>query len=298
MAGLTVALLPGLFALGLAVGTVSGLFGVGGGFLLTPMLNVIFGLPYNLAVGTGIFVTFGTSIAGTLRHSRLGNVDPKLGLLALLGAIPGVEGGVRTVEFLEEMGTIEILGGKVSALNFALSILFVILLSLVGSFAFRESRRALNEGNLEEALSPSPFLRLPPFIHLKRSGIEKASLWAILGIGAGAGFAAGLMGVGGGFLLVPAMIYLLGVPTKVAVGTSLFQIAFSSALGASLHALRKNLVLWAAVSVLLGSTIGVQFGALATKRLPGAKIRFLFSLLVFTAAFAVLLKLLAKLCPL
>jgi len=298
VAEVNLGLLPELIALGLAVGVISGLFGVGGGFLLTPMLNVIFGLPYNIAVGTGIFVTLGTSIVGAIRHWRLGNVDLKLGLLMLTGGIPGVLGGVRLVEALEQAGEVKLLGGRMSAVDFVLSLVFLLLLGLVGLFSLFESRRALCKGE-RPSKTPSgnvPFgLRLPPLVCLKRCESQLASLWAILGIGAGAGFAAGLMGVGGGFLLVPAMIYLLRAPTKVAVGTSLFQVAFSSVLSTFLHAHGENLLLPVALSVLAGSIFGVQVGALLTVRLPGARIRFLFSLLLFGAALAVLLKLLARL---
>ncbi|HIE09441.1 MAG TPA: sulfite exporter TauE/SafE family protein, partial [Armatimonadetes bacterium] len=146
MAEVNLGLLPELIALGLAVGVISGLFGVGGGFLLTPMLNVIFGLPYNIAVGTGIFVTLGTSIVGAIRHWRLGNVDLKLGLLMLTGGIPGVLGGVRLVEALEQAGEVKLLGGRMSAVDFVLSLVFLLLLGLVGLFSLFESRRALCKG--------------------------------------------------------------------------------------------------------------------------------------------------------
>lgn len=299
VAGLSPFLLPGFFLLGLVVGAVSGLFGIGGGLLLTPMLSLIFGFPFNLAVGTGISVTLGTSLVGLVRHGRLGHVEPALGLFTALGAIPGVEAGVRMVEALKIFGAVRALGGEVSGVDFVLSLIFFFVLGILGLVVFRESRSSLNKGCKEAEpirllLRIARCLPLPPFVELTQGELKRASVWSLLGIGAVAGFAAGLMGVGGGFLLVPMMIYLLGMPTKVAVGTSLLQVVFGSALGSALHALRGNVVLQPALVVLSGSIFGVQVGVALIKRLPGARVRLWFSMLLFVVAFSVLFKLLAR----
>ena len=282
--------IPLVAALGLAVGCLAGFFGVGGGFLMTPMLNVLFGIPYPLAI---------MSAAGCWRHRRLGNVDFKLGLLAVIGMIPGVEAGAQVVEMLQRAGTVTVGGVEMPVTKLVMSAVYSVLLAWVGLKMWRESRSALRAqaGSLadgsehrDEAISRFGRrlhrIRLMPMVSLTCSGIEAVSAWVVIGVGLCTGFLSGLLGVGGGFVFLPAMIYLLGVPTAVAVGTSLFSIFIASGYGAFTHSLKGNVDLLLVIMLLVPSAIGTQIGAGLTKRAGGPRTRQCFSLV---AAFAMVM---------
>jgi len=286
-------------ALGLLVGCLAGFFGVGGGFVMTPMLNVLFGIPYNFAIGSSLAQMLGMSAAGSLQHRKLGNVDFKLGLLTVVAIMPGVEIGAQLLEFLEGLGSISIGGGQIAVTTLAISVAYVLLLAKVGLSMWRESRGALANGSDEPEISALGRalrgLGLPPVVSLPASGIERISVWAVFALGLVTGVLSGLLGVGGGFIFLPALIYVLGVPTTVAVGTSLFSILFASAYGTFTHSLKGNVDLVLVMLLLVPSAIGTQIGATLTKRVGGPRTRHLFSMVAAIAMLFVACKLGAKL---
>ena len=267
-----------LTALGFIAGVLAGFFGIGGGFLVTPALNIL-GMPVAYAIGTDLAHIMGNSVVATLRHRKLGNVDLRLGVLMIAGTAAGVEAGKLTVLTLEEAG----IAGD------AVRVLYILLLGGTSACMLRDYLKDGEEPG-ERLRELSSRLRLPPLLSLPASGIRQVSLWLVLGVGFATGFLAGLLGVGGGFIRMPAMIYALGVPTTVAVGTDLFEIIFSSAIGAMVYAKEGRVELLAAMLMLPGSALGAHVGALGTKYVRGLKIRLYFALTMLFAALSVALK--------
>jgi uncharacterized membrane protein YfcA len=281
-----------LIAVGFLVGLLGGFFGVGGGFLAGPMMFLA-GVPMNFVVGTDLAHMTGKSIVAARRHRVLGHVDVKLGLLMVVGTVPGVEVGARIIEALEKTGSIDQVVG----------IIYVLILVAIGSFTAWESVRALQLVRTEkmEAREALAFqgitrrvhlLRLPPLISLPDSGIESISLWVVLGVSFLTGLLAGVLGVGGGFIRMPMLIYLVGVPTHVAVGTDLFEIVISAGFGTITHALKSNVDVLMALVMQTGAAVGAQIGAVSTRYFAGPRIRLLFSILPFIGAGLTILKLL------
>ena len=287
--------LIGLVGLGLIVGALSGLFGVGGGFLLTPMLNVIFNIPYNIAVGSSLCQMIGTATAASLKHSSYGHIDYRLAGLILMGSVGGAELGARLLMMLKNLGTITVHQHVISQMYLWVNVTYVILLSLIGVSMFLESRRARKRaprgGVVETRLSQKiQQIRIGPHISLPTSKINSISVWSIILLGFAAGMLSGLLGVGGSFFMNPFLIYLIGVPTNVAIGTGIFQIIFTSAYGALSHFLKGNVNFVLVICILSGSLIGSQLGAALNKRLRGAYIRYYFSWVIFLAIGIILIK--------
>ena len=286
----------GLVGLGLIIGFLVGLFGVGGGFLMTPMLNILFGIPYNVAVGSDLAQILGTSTSGTIRHRSLGNVDYKLAFLMVLGLVPGVEVGARIIQRLKFTTSVNLWGKTIAALDLFVPLAYIVLLFTIGTLVFRESRGARRRPSLGGKVH-SPLsrwvrkLHLPPLISLPRSQVESISIWIMLLIGFFTGLVAGFLGVGGGFVMMPALIYLVGVPTTVAIGTSLLQIVFTAFYGTLTHALKGNVDILLVIPILLGGSVGAQFGATVTRKLRGANIRYAFSLLTWLVVIILIFKL-------
>ncbi|MCK4436794.1 sulfite exporter TauE/SafE family protein [bacterium] len=285
-----------LLGLGLMVGFLVGLFGVGGGFLMTPMLNILFGIPYNVAVGSDLAQILGTSTSGAIRHRRLGNVDYKLAFLMVLGLVPGVEVGARIIQKLKFIASVDLWGKTITALDLFVPLAYIALLITIGTLIFRESRGARRRpprgGKVDSRLSRwARSFRLPPLISLPRSQVESISIWILLLVSFFTGLVAGSLGVGGGFIMMPALIYLVGVPTTVAIGTDLLQIVFTAFYGTLTHALKGNVDIILVIPILLGGSIGAQFGAMVTRRLRGANIRYAFSILIWLVAIMLIFKL-------
>jgi uncharacterized membrane protein YfcA len=281
-----------LAGVGFMVGLLGGFFGVGGGFLAGPMMFLV-GVPMNFVVGTDLAHMTGKSIVASRRHRVLGHVDIKLGLLMVLGTVPGVEVGARIIEGLEATGNLDMIVG----------LAYITILLAIGTFTAWESMRALQLVNTDqmEAQDALAFggitrrvhrFRLPPLISLPNSGIESISVWVVLVVSFAAGLLAGVLGVGGGFVRMPMMIYLLGVPTHVAVGTDLFEIIISAGYGTVTHALKGNVDVLMALVMGTGAAVGAQIGAVSTRFFAGPRIRLLFSILPFVGAVLMILKLL------
>lgn len=281
-----------LAGVGFVVGVLGGLFGVGGGFLAGPMMYLA-GVPMNFVVGTDLTHMTGKAMVAARRHRALGHVDIRLGLLMLLGTIPGVEAGARIIERLEAAGSIDRVVG----------LAYIVILLAIGGLTCWESRRAMQLVRTErmEATDALAFrgmthrvhgFNLPPHISLPASGIESISVWVVLGVSFVAGLLAGMLGVGGGFIRMPMMVYLIGVPTHVAVGTDLFEIVISAGFGTVTHALKGNVDILMALVMNTGAVIGAQIGAASTRFLVGPRIRFYFSFLPMLGATLVILRLL------
>jgi uncharacterized membrane protein YfcA len=268
-----------LLALGGGVGLLSGLFGVGGGFLMTPLL-IFIGVPPAVAVGSEAAQIVGASVSGVLAHWRRGNVDVRMGVVLLLGGLVGSTFGVQIFKFLRGVGQVDLV----------ISLAFVIILGAIGTLMAIESVRAIRRlrktGTAQRGkLHQHIWLHgLPLKMRFPKS---KLYISAILpfAVGAGVGVLAALMGVGGGFIMVPAMIYLLGMPTSVVVGTSLFQIIFVTSNVTFLQAYQNQTVdIVLATLLLIGGVIGAQIGARLGQKLRGEQLRGLMALLVLGVA--------------
>jgi len=291
IAGVTVN--PFLLAgVGFLVGILGGFFGVGGGFIAGPLMFWA-GVPMNFVVGTDLAHMTGKSIVAARRHRALGHVDVKLGMVMVLGTIGGVELGARAIEALEDVGAVDTVIG----------IAYVIILLTISLFTAWESLRALRmmrtdhidacevvgfEGVAKRVHS----IHLPPMISLPGSGIAEISLWVVLSVGVFTGFLAGTLGVGGGFVRVPMLVYAVGVPTHVAVGTDLFEIVISAGFGTLTHAAKGNVDVLMALVMHTGAALGAQIGAVATDFFSGPRIRLFFSGLPLIGAVLVLIRLL------
>ena len=285
----------GFIGTGFIIGILSGLFGVGGGFLLVPLLNAVFSVPYNIAIGSSLLQMVGTSAASSLRHGGYGNIDYKLVGFILMGSMVGVELGARVLMRLKSLGTIIINASTISTMDFWINIIYIILFSLVGTSMFLESKKAKKrapQGGIVETLFSQKIrnIKLPPLISLPTSKVENISLWTLIFIGFGVGILSGLLGVGGGFIISPTLIYLIGIPTSLAIGTGLFQIIFTSAYGAITHLLKGNIDFKLVGYILTGSLIGSQLGARIHNNIRGAHVRYYLSLLLFFAAGIILIK--------
>jgi len=265
-----------LVAIGAGVGLMSGMFGVGGGFLITPML-IFLGVPPPIAAATGANTVVASSVAGALAHWRRGTLDLKMGTLLLVGGLVGSGASVWVFGWLTRLGQIDLV----------VALCYVLLLGTVGLLMFAESLRAMLAKPLRTS-APKPrgqWLRgLPWQMHFPKSGIDTSALAPLL-LGMFIGVLTGLMGVGGGFLLVPAMIYLLAMPTSVVVGTSLFQIVFVSANVTFLQAVSHQTVDVVLAGLLIaGSVVAAPLGARLGAKLGAARLRVLLALLVLAVA--------------
>lgn len=263
-----------LLALGLGVGFVSGIFGVGGGFLLTPLL-IFIGVPQAVAVASSANQLVGASLSGVLTHWRRGNVDFKMGAVLSAGGFLGSAAGVALFTLLRRLGQIDLV----------ISLGYVLLLGTLGTLMMIESVgavvRARQPGARRRRLHQHTWFHGLPFkVRFRRSKLYISALLP-LGLGFGIGVLSAILGIGGGFLVVPAMIYVLGMPTSVVPGTSLLQTVFIAASVTVLQALTNQTVDGVlALIMLIGGVIGVQYGARYGARLRGEYLRVLLALLI------------------
>jgi len=263
-----------IIGLGGGVGFLSGLFGVGGGFLMTPLL-IFFGIPPAVAVSTEANQIVASSVSGVLAHMRRGNVDFKMGGILMAGGVIGSSLGVALFSFLQSIGQIDLV----------IQLSYVVFLGIIGSLMLTESVRTIirsrKPGAVRGKLHQHNWLHgLPLKMRFRRSKLYISAILP-LALGAFVGILAAIMGVGGGFIMVPAMIYLLGMPTSVVVGTSLFQIIFVTANVTLLQSIQTQTVDFLRAGLLLfGAVIGAQFGSRAGALLRGEQLRGLLALMV------------------
>jgi uncharacterized membrane protein YfcA len=273
--------IPGIVLLGILIGFLIGLFGVGGGFLLTPLLKVVFGIPYPVAVGSSLLQIFINSSIATFRHWRNQKVDFKLGLILAAGAMGGTEIGVRILTRLQRSAPILINNRLFSPVDLVLNILFLVLLSAVAIFILFETTRGTATQEVSTAMSRwLQTIRLRPTLFFPRSGIASYSIWIPILLAVFVGVLTGLMGVGGGFVNFPLLIYVIGVPTHIAVGTSVFQVLLASGYGATRHIFLGNVEIILVGILFAGSFAGVQLGVKVSQILGGRSIRRYFALVV------------------
>jgi len=267
-----------IVSFGLAVGFLSGLTGMGGGILITPLL-IFIGVPPLVAVGTGAAQIVGGSAIGSYAHWRMGNVDMRMAFILLIGSWTGGLIGVHLARILEA-------GGHFSLV---VTFLYVVLLGFIGVSMLIESLLALRKRSTGAHKKPLPeggswVQRLPWQIDFPVSGLRLSVLTPIL-LGFGVGLLTALMGVGGGFIMVPIMLYVLKMPTKVVVGTSLFQLLFTTAEVGILQAgLNHAVDPYLALALVLGSIFGTQFGAKAGARMQGGQLRLVLALVIVAVA--------------
>jgi uncharacterized membrane protein YfcA len=290
---------PGLIILGVGVGIIGGFFGMGGAWMVTPGLNLL-GFPMAFAIGTDIAHMAGKSLISTLRHGRFGNVDYKLGIIMLVGTILGFEVGAQMVMWLERIGNV----------NIVVRWIYIVLLAFIAWMVFydlhkrrQKDRAALAAGKEIDhhatGVSWAQTLHkvhIPPMVNLKASGIY-CSLWLPVGVSFLTGWLAGILGIGGGLIRMPALIYLVGCPTHVAVGTDLFEVMISGLYGAGTYTFKGRTELVAAMVMLVGAAVGAQVGAVATKYIQGYGIRIAFGIAVIGCAVSIVMRMVQPLVP-
>lgn len=307
-----------LVFLGIIVGTLGGFFGVGGGFLITGGL-LVFGVPPLFAVGTGLTLVMGTSLINTLKHRSMGNVDFKLGLMMAVGSVPALYGAQQLNHQLEAAG----IDGPV------IRVLYVFFLAVLGTFILYDHWRVQSRRNASSSGESKDGVRvdgvpvdevstaglarwiqrlnigprsiwLPGFgkvetvVSLPVSGVERISVFVPVLLGAGVGSFAGILGAGGAFILTPLLIYVVGIPTVVAIGTGLFQVILTGSVGTFFYALSDRVDPLMAVLMLAAAAIGAQLGSSATRVIEPSQIRFLFGVIVLTGGLAVALEEIAQ----
>lgn len=275
-----------LLGLGGLVGILSGMFGVGGGFLMTPLMFFI-GIPPAVAVATGANQIVASSFSGVLAHLRRRTVDLRMGVVLLIGGLIGAGFGVYIFNLLREMGQVDLL----------VRLCYVLFLGVIGALMFVESLRALQKsrsGKRPTRKKHNWVHGLPLKVRFRTSGLYISVIPPLL-VGLLVGVLAAVMGVGGGFIMVPAMIYILGMPTKVVVGTSLFQIIFVTGFTTVLHAATNHTVdMVLAVLMLIGGVVGAQIGTRIGVRMKAEQLRILLALMVLLVCGKLALELLIE----
>ncbi len=281
-----------IIGLGGMVGFLSGLFGVGGGFLLTPLL-IFAGIPPTVAAASDSNQIVAAAASGAYAHSRMGNVDFKMGVILLLGGITGGSIGVQIIKMLRVMGNVD----------FVIKLVYVIMLGTIGGFMFVESLNALRRTRARKGTEVDPHepkesgirrmaAKLPLQMRFEKSRMTTSALFPFV-LGTAVGILAAIMGVGGGFIMVPSMIYILGMPTIVAIGTDLFQIVLTCINVTIQQAIRNHTVdLVLVILLFIGSTIGAQIGARVSRRLRGEQLRILLAIIVLLVMIKMLVDLL------
>jgi uncharacterized membrane protein YfcA len=277
--------------LGFIIGILGGFFGVGGSFISGPSLFSL-GMPYNFVVGTDLIHIVGKSIVAARQHRILGNIDLKLALVMVIGTLVGSEMGVDAIEALKKSGAVNLVVGLTAIVMFA-------GISIFGAWeswlALKKHRNGVADGGgpkkdvlaFDRLAKAFQGLALAPRIKLQQSGIVRISMWSIVLVSLVGGFFSGFLGGGAGYIRMPAMVYLLGIPTHIAVGTDLFEIIISAGYGAARHAMNGNVDILVALVMHTGAAAGAQLGAKLTQYFSGPWIRLAFAPLPLLGAILV-----------
>jgi uncharacterized membrane protein YfcA len=285
-----------LVLLGFVVGVLGGFFGVGGSFLAGPALFAL-GVPFNFVIGTDLLHIVGKSLVAAREHHVLGHIDLKLAAVMVVGTIAGSETGVQAIEYLKQGAHVNLVVGLVSIVVFTAIGLFA---GLEGWTALRSHRTGAQEKDQGKDRIAFGFfaraieeIQLPPRVRLQQSGIQSISIWSIIIVSVIGGLFSGFLGGGAGYIRMPCLVYLLGIPTHVAVGTDLFEIIISAGYGAVRHAMNGNVDVLIALVMQTGAAIGAQTGANLTQYFSGPRIRLAFAPLPMLGAILVAQKLLS-----
>lgn len=288
--GLSLTLLVLFVSFGFMVGVFFGFFGMGGSFLVTPAL-LILGYPAPVAIGSSMAFVFGTAVIATMKHHDVGQVDYKLGVLMFVGIALGIEAGKTVVFFLQALGHAELVVG----------VAYVVLLAAIGLIFTRNALKQREESSvtgseendqesdtdddIPEIAKKIKSYNIPPMVTLADG--SKASMWTISGVGGGVGIVSGLLGVGGGFIRMPAIYYLIGVPLAAAVGTSLFGALMSGAVGAFTYGLSGVIDIGVVTALLMGSALGARIGSASTAYVDEDDVTIYFGIMLLLASAAV-----------
>jgi len=271
-----------LVVVGFVIGILGGFFGVGGSFIAGPALRLMGG-DWNYAVGTDLAHIVGKSIVAARKHRTLGNVDLKLGMIMALGTIGGAEGGAQLIQALKRAGNVNTVVSWVAIVVYVGISVFMLweshatlkLTRRTGSDAKAAASKADHSafGSVTKKIQR---IRIWPMVSLPTSGIKEISLWTILVVALVGGFFSGFLGGGAGYIRMPSLVYILGIPTHLAVGTDLFEIVISASYGTFTHAIKGNVDILIALVMHTGAVIGAQIGVVATQYFAGPKIRLAF----------------------
>jgi len=272
-----------LGVVGFVIGVLGGFFGVGGSFLAGPALRLV-GIDWNFAVGTDLAHIVGKSVVAAKRHRALGNVDLRLGFFMAIGTIAGAEMGAQLIQAFKRAGNV----------NFVVSVVSIVIYLSISAFMLWESWKTLalskrqnpqrksitrggksDESAFQHVTTAIQRWRIPPMISLPASGVT-ISLWIILLVAFVGGLCSGFLGGGAGYIRMPSMVYVLGIPTHLAVGTDLFEIIISASYGTFTHAIKGNVDILIALVMNIGAAVGAQLGAISTQYFAGPKIRLAF----------------------
>jgi uncharacterized membrane protein YfcA len=273
-----------LLGLGAIIGSFSGIFGIGGGFLMTPLL-IMAGIPPTVAAASDSNQIIAAATSGSYAHYRMGHVDLKMGIFLLLGNLVGGTLGVEIIKDLRRIGEA----------GFLIKATYVVMLSIVGTYMLLESIKSLRQAaaGRQGPASPPLYLRLgrmlPGKMYFEKSGVALSPLMPLF-LGGFVGLLAGIMGLGGGFIMVPLMFYLLGMPMHLVVGTNLFQEAFLCANVTFMQVITNHVVdLILALALAVGSGLGAQFGSRLSRKVRGDQLRFLLALIILAVMIKVFL---------
>jgi uncharacterized protein len=277
---------PGLVLLGFFIGIITSMFGVGGGFLLTPTLRIIFNIAYPIAIGTSLLQITVTALYSAYKQWRQKNLDLKMGAVTALGSLVGAEFGIRMLLAVNMKGTVEIIGHSIQFIDLVINCCFLVLMTAIALFMYWETCKSGRFGIEEPKTGACEIVQscpIPPFLCFEQSAIPQLSVWVPLVLSLFVGCLTGFLGIGGGFIILPLMIYLLGIPTRMAVGTSTVQVLLASAYGTLRYLMQGNVDFILVLFMLIGSMIGVSIGAKIAKMINAVNTRKYFSALLIFA---------------
>ena len=278
----------GPLIVGVLVGILTGMFGVGGGFLITPLLNIVLGIPMHVAVGTGALNILGVSTAGLYRRWKEGMIDFKMAVVILGGNFVGVRLGVQTLEVLKGLGDVTLKGERFPAADLYILYVFVALLGAIAGWLVYDTSRNASPPTIRVGVFSR--IKLPPFTSFESLDVPRLSIPVISYFGLILGFMTGLLGIGGGVIMLPALVYLVGLRTHRATATSLAVVWFLSLVATISHSVQGNSDLMLAIPLMLGGAVGLQIGVSLCARLGGARLRRYFSFVVIAAMLLVVVK--------
>ena len=268
-----------LAAVGFLIGILGGFFGVGGSFIAGPALRAV-GLDWNFAVGTDLAHIVGKSVVAAKRHRALGNVDLRLGLIMAVGTIGGAEVGAQMIQMLKRAGNVNYVVSMVSiVIYFSISAFMLwegIATLRLKTGGVKSTNKKKDDSAFKGIAKSVQKIKLWPMVSLPASGVKAISVWIILFVALIGGLFSGFLGGGAGYIRMPSMVYVLGIPTHLAVGTDLFEIIISASYGTFTHAIKGNVDIMIALVMHTGAAIGAQIGAIMTQYFAGPKIRLAF----------------------
>lgn len=254
---------PGLVLLGFLIGMITGFFGIGGGFLLTPALKICFNVSYPVAIGSSLLQISLTSLLSAYKYWRQKSLDTKMGVVTAIAALIGTECGVRILKRISMTSTVKVAGYDLPFTDLVINSCFFVLMVLTAAFMYREASQGDRGESEEPRTKIGEIIRscpLPPFLSFHQSKISQLSLWVPTTLSFFVGCLTGLLGIGGGFIGLPIMIYLLGMPTRIAVGTSTIQVLLASCYGMFRHMQQGHVDILLVAFMLAGSIAGVNIG--------------------------------------